>query len=333
MPVTYFLKDGCIIVNKIIEIKNLKKYFPIRTGLFQRVSNYVKAVDNVSLDVQEGDTLGLVGESGSGKTTLGETIIKLLEPNSGKIIFNGEDITDSTRDEFPSGDMQIVFQDPHTSLNPRMKVKSIVAEPLVINNICKGSELENRVSDLLEEVGLQKDHLKRYPHEFSGGQKQRIAIARSLSVKPSFIVLDEPTSALDVSVQAKILKMLKGLQDEHQLTYLFISHDLGVIKHISDTIAVMYCGKVLEVSPKQELFENPLSPYTEALLSAIPNIESTGREEEIILSEDVPDPSDPPEGCRFQPRCPKKIGEVCETKVPELTEIENERYVSCHLYS
>ena len=316
----------------ILEIKNLKKYFPIKSGVFSRTVNHVKAVDGVDLDIEKGTTLGLVGESGCGKSTLGKTIIRLLNPTDGRIFFNNTDITELNTSEVRPlrKDMQMVFQNPYGSLNPRMNVENLVTEGMDIHNLHDKAERRDAAIDLLEKVGLEKYTLTKYPHEFSGGQRQRIAIARALAVKPSFIVCDEPVSALDVSVQAQIVNLLQSLQDEFDLTYLFISHDLRVVKHISDMVAVMYLGKIVELATSEEIYKNPLHPYTKILISAIPDISKSNVEKKIVISGDVPNPIDPPSGCSFHPRCPI-AQDICKNKTPELTDKGGKHLASCHL--
>jgi len=313
----------------LIEIKNLKKYFPVRSGFGKKA--YIKAVDDVSFFIKKGETLGLVGESGCGKSTTGRTIIRLYEPTSGQIIFKGEDIT--KKDMLPYRKyMQMIFQDPYASLNPRMTVGDIIGEPIEIHNIAKGNEKKERVQELLRLVGLNSEHANRYPHEFSGGQRQRIGIARALAVEPEFIICDEPISALDVSIQAQIVNMLEDLQQELGLTYLFIAHDLSMVKHISSRVGVMYLGKLVELASSNELYEKPLHPYTQALLSAIPipDPKISRERTRIILEGDVPSPLNPPSGCRFRTRC-RYAFDRCKEEEPVLKDVGSGHYVACHL--
>ena len=334
----------------LLELFNVKKYFPITGGLTRKVIGEVKAVDDVSFSVRRGETFGLVGETGCGKTTLGRTILRLMEPTSGEAYINISNDSSAVSDfqgyekinifQIKRGalkrlrrHMQIVYQDPFSSLNPRMLVKDIVAEPMKVNKMAKGQELQERVIDLLEKVGLMREHLYRFPHEFSGGQRQRICIARAIALNPTFLLLDEPTSALDVSVQAQILKLLNDLQNELDLTYMLITHDLSIIDHMADRLAVMYLGKIVEIAEKDELFKTPLHPYTKALLSAvpIPDPDRQSLKEAIYLRGEVPSPVNPPEGCRFHPRC-QEFSQVCEKNLqeePPLIEVSEGHFVSC----
>lgn len=316
----------------ILKAKDLKKYFPVKKGVFSRTVEYVKAVDNITLDIESTKTLGLVGESGSGKTTLGKTLIRLLSPTGGEVIFDNTNITNLKSGELRPirRDMQIIFQNPYGSLNPRMNVESIIAEGISVHNTVPKKERRDYVLELLSEVGLNKDVINRYPHEFSGGQRQRIAIARSIALKPKFIVCDEPVSALDVSVQAQIINLLESLQESYGLTYLFIAHDLRAVKHISDNVAVMYLGKIVELADSEEIYKKPLHPYTKILISAIPQINKKNKLEFKNLSaEEIPSPINVPSGCSFHPRCPIAT-EICKKEVPLFEEKAASHKVACH---
>lgn len=322
----------------LLEVKNLKKYFPVRKGILRRVVAHVKAVDNVSFYINKGETLGMVGESGCGKTTVGRTLLRLLEPTAGDVRLQ---TANGPVDLFKVGgrdlkalrkELQIIFQDPYSSLNPRMTVGDIIGEPLVIHKIGTAKEREARVAELLEAVGLNPHYAKRYPHEFSGGQRQRIGIARALALDPQLIVCDEPVSALDVSIQAQVINLLQDLQKEFGLTYLFIAHDLSVVRHISNRVAVMYLGQVVEMAETERLFQKPLHPYSEALLSAVPQPNPEYQMERIILEGDVPSPINPPSGCYFHPRCPY-AKDICRSEAPVFKEYDNGHFAACHFAS
>lgn len=318
--------------NSLLKVDGLKKYFPIQGGIFSKTVGYVQAVDGVSFDIDKGEIMGLVGESGCGKTTVGRLILGLYEPTAGEIYFEGKDISKLSSHKMRNARkvLQIIFQDPYGSLNPRMTVGDIIGEPLLIHNIAKGKEKERRVAEILETVGMSPRYMNRYPHEFSGGQRQRIGIARALALSPKLIVCDEPVSALDVSIQAQVINLLEDLQGKFGFTYLFIAHDLSVIKHISDRVAVMYLGKIVELADTEELYSNPLHPYTEALLSAVPIADPTLNRKRIVLEGDVPSPINPPSGCHFRTRC-KYTQDICVKEEPPLLEIARGHYVACHL--
>ncbi len=316
----------------LLEVNGLKKYFPIKTGLFSKTVGNVKAVDDVTFKIKKGETLGLVGESGCGKTTVGRALLRLIEPTAGDVIFDGKNITNMPLKELKQyrKQMQIIFQDPYSSLNPRITVGGMLTEILKFHEIAEGDAAEKRVEQLLDTVGLRKIYARRYPHEFSGGQRQRIGIARALSVEPKFIVCDEPVSALDVSIQSQIINLLQDLQKDFDITYLFISHDLSVVEHISDRVCVMYLGQLVEIADSKELYKNPKHPYTQALLSAVPVPDPKNKSKRIILTGDVPSPANVPTGCYFHPRCPKVFGN-CSTIHPELGGNEEHKQ-SCLLY-
>ncbi len=321
--------------DNLIEVKNLKKYFPIKSGVMKKTTGYVKAVDDVSFSIRRGKVLGIVGESGCGKSTTGRTILKLLKATSGSVHFNGVDVFNVKKQELKAlrTDMQIIFQDPYSSLNPRLPVYEIVGEAMREHKIVKSKkEMMDRVVEVIGKCGLFPEQATRYPHQFSGGQRQRICIARALAVNPKFVVCDEAVSALDVSIQSQIINLLKDMQDDLDLTYLFISHDLSVVKFISDDVGVMYLGQMVEMGTKKEIFENPLHPYTVALLSAAPSFDPAAKanKKRIILEGDIPSPANPPSGCRFHTRCPY-ARQICKEKAPEYREVEPGHFVQCHM--
>ena len=318
----------------LIEVKNLKKYFVKNKGLIKRQLEITKAVDDVSFYIKKGETLGLVGESGCGKSTTGRTILRLYEPTAGEILYDGKNIAKLSREQMLPyrKKMQMIFQDPYASLNARMTVSDIIGEPMDIHHLASGKERQQKIYDLLDTVGLNKDHAARYPHEFSGGQRQRIGIARSLAVDPEFIICDEPISALDVSIQAQVVNMLEDLQEERGLTYLFIAHDLSMVKHISDRVGVMYLGSLVEVASSKELYANPVHPYTQALLSSlpIPDPDIAESSKRIVLEGDVPSPVNPPSGCKFRTRC-RYAMDICKEETPVFKEVGKEHFAACHL--
>ncbi|MFZ5647546.1 MAG: ABC transporter ATP-binding protein [Bacillota bacterium] len=319
-------------MGSLVEVRNLTKYFPLKSQGLTAKSGTVKAVDGVSFGITEGETLGLVGESGCGKSTTGRLILRLLEPTGGEVLFEGKNVFKLDRRELRAlrKDMQMIFQDPYASLNPRMTVGDIIAEPLKIFRVSRGQDLQKRVNELLSYVGLASYHARRYPHEFSGGQRQRVGIARALALRPRLIICDEPVSALDVSIQSQVLNLLKELQREFGLTYLFIAHGLNVVKHVSNRVGVMYMGKLVELAGVDELYRNPVHPYTRALLSAVPVPDPKARKERIILKGDVPSPVNPPSGCRFHTRC-YLCRDVCKIEDPETVDVGQGHYVACHL--
>jgi oligopeptide/dipeptide ABC transporter ATP-binding protein len=320
--------------SRYLTVTGLKKYFPLRKGIFRRAAGSVRAVDGVSFFVHERETLGLVGESGCGKSTTGRTLLHLLQPTEGQVFFDGRDIGDllRTSPKLLRREMQIIFQDPYGSLNPRMTVRDIVGEAVRFHGVCRNDELDDYVGAILSKCGLRPEHRFRYPHEFSGGQRQRIGIARALALKPRFVVCDEPVSALDVSVQSQVLNLLSDLQDEMGLTYLFITHDLSVVRHISDRIAVMYLGKLVELAAKKDFFASPLHPYTQALLAAVPLPDPTRKKKTVFLEGDVPSPVDPPPGCRFHTRCPH-VMDRCRQEEPHFLDVGGDHFVACFLHA
>ncbi|MHA6260290.1 ABC transporter ATP-binding protein [Sporosarcina sp. CAU 1771] len=320
--------------NPLLKVEGLKKYFPVKKGLLARTVGQVKAVDDVSFFVNKGETLGIVGESGCGKSTTGRMLMRLLEPTEGKVEFDGKDLTALTSREMRKvrSDIQMVFQDPYASLNPRHTIEKILSEPLIVHGVENAKERKEKVHKFLEIVGLSAYHAKRYPHQFSGGQRQRIGIARALMTNPKLIIADEPVSALDVSIQAQVLNLMQDLQKEFDLTYIFIAHDLGVVRHISDRVGVMYLGKIVELANSEDLYEKPLHPYTQALLSAVPVPDPDFVKNEILLDGDIPNPANPPTGCTFHTRCPYKM-DICVTSIPKLQEMNQGHSVACHLYS
>lgn len=328
-------KIGTRMDKPLLQVSNLKKYFPVQTGFLSKSTETVKAIDGVSFSIQEGTSFGLVGESGSGKTTVARTILRLIDPTEGDILFEGRNIAQPPEKSLKQlrRHMQMIFQNPHSSLNPRKTIFKSVAEPLIVHEHIHGKALRHRVEELLEIVGLEREHTFRFPHELSGGQKQRVGIARALTLKPKMLCLDEPTSALDVSVQAQILNFLEDLQQQFSLTYLFISHNLVVIRYVCDMIGVMYLGKIVEIARTEELFQSPKHPYTQALISAIPLPQANQPETTTILEGDIPSPINIPSGCRFYTRCPQKIGSICHEVEPSSINISKTHIVNCHLYS
>ncbi len=317
---------------QIITVEGLKKYFPIKAGVFSRVTGHVKAVDGIDFGIKSREAYGLVGESGCGKSTAGMTIIRMFKPTGGKVFFKDKDLSSMQKNELRKirKEMQIIYQDPYSSLNPRISIGEAIGESLEVHGVARGRERRDRVISVLKECGLDQHHFRRYPHEFSGGQRQRVGIARALALEPEFIVADEPVSALDVSIQSQIVNLLERLQEIYGLTFLFISHDLSVVKHISDQVGVMYLGRIVEDAPKKELYRSPMHPYSQALLSAVPSMKPSVKKERIILTGDVPSPSNPPPGCTFHPRCPYAEA-ICSEQVPVLKKAGADHLVSCHL--
>ncbi|MFD1204438.1 MULTISPECIES: dipeptide ABC transporter ATP-binding protein [Sporosarcina] len=318
----------------LLKVENLKKHFPVKKGLFGKTVGYVKAVDDVSFYVNEGETLGIVGESGCGKSTTGRVLMRLLEPTEGEVEFDGKSLTSLSSEEMRKTrrDIQMVFQDPYASLNPRHTIGKILEEPLIVHGVKDQKERKRKVREFLEIVGLSEFHAKRYPHQFSGGQRQRIGIARALMTNPKLIIADEPVSALDVSIQAQVLNLMQDLQKEFNLTYIFIAHDLGVVRHISDRVGVMYLGKMVEIADSEQLYDKPLHPYTQALLSAVPVPDPDYQKEQIPIEGDIPNPANPPTGCTFHTRCPFKM-DICTKVVPKLVDHSKGHSVACHLYT
>ncbi len=316
----------------ILKVEGLKKYFPIKAGVFQKTVGHVKAVDGISFEIKKGETLGLVGESGCGKSTAGRTILRLLEKTDGNVTFKGIDLNSLKKKELRKmrPQMQIIFQDPYSSLNPRMSIGEIIGESLIQHGMATKKDVTDKVLEVMELCGLAPYHIRRYPHEFSGGQRQRIGIARALILNPEFIVADEPVSALDVSIQSQIINLLTDSQEKYGFSYLFISHDLSVVKHISHKVGVMYLGSLVELAGKKELYDNPLHPYTKALLSAVPIPDPTLKRERILLKGDIPSPANPPSGCKFHTRCPYAM-DICSKEIPEYKNVGNDHFVACHL--